>query len=117
MFSTEQRCAASRVISGNGLSSTLRLATELAYATQQLPTPEGDPRRETRDNWKAFDAWFNLDTNLLPDRIVISDTVRAFQTVLSYLLKHTATSGYDSWPDVFSCRVEYWRHPLRRNPI
>ena len=55
--------------------------------------------------------------NLLPDSIVICDTVRAFQTALSDLLKHAATSGYDSWPDLFSCRVEYWRHPLRRLPI
>ena len=54
--------------------------------------------------------------NLLPNSVVEHDSVQTFQTALTDLLKDLARSGYDMWPDLFSCRVEYRSDPLRRFP-
>ena len=51
--------------------------------------------------------------NLLPDSVVAARTVHDVQSLLQALLRDYAGS-YTVWSDLFSCRIPFANHPLRR---
>jgi len=50
--------------------------------------------------------------NLLPWRIVVESEVAKFQAALQHFVKEHALAGFGPWNDIFSPRIELWRHPL-----
>ena len=54
--------------------------------------------------------------NMLPTSIVAESNVRSFQRSLMMMLKDCARSGRPDWPHLYSCRLEWWCHPLRHFP-
>ena len=50
--------------------------------------------------------------NLLPAKVVQTETVSDFQGNLQELLKERAASGCENWPETFSPRIPLWKHPL-----
>jgi len=54
--------------------------------------------------------------NMLPGYIVSADSVSSFQNRLQKLLLHSAQSGVESWDLLFSTRVSWLNHSLRRAP-
>ena len=56
------------------------------------------------------------DYNILPAEIVEgSGSVSEFQSSLQRLLTERANAGVEDWVDIFSPRVPWHRHPLRRS--
>ena len=51
--------------------------------------------------------------NLLPDSVVASPSVQEFQSRLQALIRDVANSSPE-WADLFSCRIPFASHPLRR---
>ena len=51
--------------------------------------------------------------NHLPERIVVEQSVKTFQSKLQGLLKEGIKSGCEDWRDILSPRVPVYRHPLR----
>ena len=51
--------------------------------------------------------------NLLPQRVVDEETVPSFQRSLQELAKQHIAKGCDEWVELFSPRIEMYRHPLR----
>lgn len=95
-------------------TSNLRRSVRMQRNTLRLLLEVSDAKRSRMGRHSMFGLIWVY--NLLPNSVVEHDSVQAFQTALTDLLKDLARSGYDMWPDLFSCRVEYWRHPLRRFP-
>ena len=52
--------------------------------------------------------------NLLPARVVSETSVKSFQSALASFLKDVAVSSFEFWHDLFSSRILFLTHPLRR---
>ena len=73
-----------------------------------------DPRRTTHLNCVRRSALGLVAVyNLLPAKVVHTETVKEFQTELQELLKARACEGCEDWTQTFSPRVPLYRHPLR----
>ena len=51
--------------------------------------------------------------NMLPQTIVDEETVCGFQRCLQEMAKQEVAAGNDAWSNLFSPRIELYRHPLR----
>ena len=51
--------------------------------------------------------------NLLPARVVNTDSVKEFQRLLRDLLLERLEAGCDDWKETLSPRGSWWRHALR----
>ena len=51
--------------------------------------------------------------NMLPQTIVDEETVCGFQRCLQETVKEQVAAGNDAWSNLFSPRIELYRHPLR----
>ena len=73
-------------------------------------------------DWQLFVEWNDQQSvtnptdpfvdNLLPDAVVVHDTVAAFQSSLQERFIKFATAADPDWPHCFSPRLDYHSHPL-----